>query len=95
MEIIKTENGNEVTLKLVGWLDTKAAPDLKEEVDKIRKDESLVLDLSDLEYVASFGLRQFVASYKKMNGKMVLRNVPENIMGILKTMGMDKRIPIE
>lgn len=95
MEIIKAENGNEVTLKLVGWLDTKAAPDLKEEVDKIRKDESLVLDLSDLEYVASFGLRQFVASYKKMNGKMVLRNVSENILGILKTMGMDKRIPIE
>ena len=95
MEIIKAENGNEVTLKLVGWLDTKSAPYLKEEVDKIRKDESLVLDLSDLEYVASFGLRQFVASYKKMNGKMVLRNVSENILGILKTMGMDKRIPIE
>ena len=95
MEIIKTENGNEVTLKLVGWLDTKSAPYLKEEVDKIREDESLVLDLSELEYVASFGLRQFVASYKKMNGKMVLRNVSENILGILKTMGMDKRIPIE
>ena len=95
MEIIKAENGKEVTLKLVGWLDTKSAPYLKEEVDKIREDESLVLDLSELEYVASFGLRQFVASYKKMNGKMVLRNVSENILGILKTMGMDKRIPIE
>ena len=95
MEIIKTENGTEVTLKLVGWLDTKAAPELKEEVDKIQEGSSLVLDLSELEYVASFGLRQFVATYKKMNGKMVLRNVPENILGILATMGMDKRIPIE
>ena len=95
MEIIKTENGTEVTMKLVGWLDTKAAPDLKEEVDKLEEDKSLVLDLAELEYVASFGLRQFVATYKKLNGKMVLRNVPENILGILKTMGMDKRIPIE
>ncbi len=95
MEIIKTEQGNEVTMKLVGWLDTKAAPDLKEEVDKLEEDKSLVLDLAELEYVASFGLRQFIATYKKLNGKMVLRNVPENILGILKTMGMDKRIPIE
>ena len=95
MEIIKTENGTEVTMKLVGWLDTKAAPDLKDEVDKLKEGDSLILDLAELEYVASFGLRQFVATYKKLNGKMMLRNVPYNIMGILKTMGMDKRIPIE
>ena len=95
MEIIKTENGTEVTMKLVGWQDTKAAPDLKDEVDKLKEGDSLILDLAELEYVASFGLRQFVATYKKLNGKMMLRNVPDNIMGILKTMGMDKRIPIE
>ena len=95
MEIIKTENGTEVTMKLVGWLDTKAAPDLKDEADKLKEGDSLILDLAELEYVASFGLRQFVATYKKLNGKMMLRNVPDNIMGILKTMGMDKRIPIE
>ena len=95
MEIIKTENGTEVTMKLVGWLDTKAAPDLKDEVDKLKEGDSLILDLAELEYVASFGLKQFVATYKKLNGKMMLRNVPDNIMGILKTMGMDKRIPIE
>ena len=95
MEIIKTENGTEVTMKLVGWLDTKAAPDLKDEVDKLKEGDSLILDLAELEYVASFGLRQFVATYKKLNGKMMLWNVPDNIMGILKTMGMDKRIPIE
>ena len=95
MEIIKTENGTEVTMKLVGWLDTKAAPDLKDEVDKLKEGDSLILDLAELEFVASFGLRQFVATYKKLNGKMMLRNVPDNIMGILKTMGMDKRIPIE
>ncbi|MBR6171826.1 MAG: STAS domain-containing protein [Eubacterium sp.] len=95
MEIIKTENGTEVTLKLVGWLDTQAAPELKEEVDKLKDDEKLVLDMSELEYVASSGLRQFVAAYKKVNGKMVLRNVSDNILGILKTTGLDKRIPIE
>ena len=95
MEIIKTEKGTEVTLKLVGWLDTQAAPELKEEVDQLKDDEKLVLDMSELEYVASSGLRQFVAAYKKVNGKMVLRNVSDNILGILKTTGLDKRIPIE
>ena len=53
MEIIKTENGTEVTMKLVGWLDTKAAPDLKDEVDKLKEGDSLILDLAELEYVAS------------------------------------------
>ena len=91
MEIIKTENGTEVTMKLVGWLDTKAAPDLKDEVDKLKEGDSLILDLAELEYVASFGLRQFVATYKKLNGKMMLRNVPDNIMGILKTRVCEKK----
>ena len=95
MEIIRTENGSEVTLKLVGWLDTQAAPQLEEAVAEIKEGESLVLDMEELEYVASSGLRQFVAAYKKVNGNMVLRNVSENVMGILKTTGLDRRISIE
>ncbi len=95
MEIIRTENGSEVTLKLVGWLDTQAAPQLEEAVAEIKEGESLVLDMEELEYVASSGLRQFVAAYKKVNGNMKLRSVSENVMGILKTTGLDKRITIE
>jgi anti-anti-sigma factor len=95
MEIIRTENGSEVTLKLVGWLDTQAAPQLEEAVAEIKEGESLVVDMAELEYIASSGLRQFVAAYKKVNGNMVLRNVSENVMGILKTTGLDRRISIE
>ena len=94
MEIGKKREGNEVTFELVGWLDTQAAPELGEAVKELQEGDSLVMDLARLEYVASSGLRQFVAAYKKVEGKMVLRNASDDIKGILKATGLDKRIPV-
>ncbi len=97
MEIRKTENNGEMVLNLIGWLDTQEAVRLEQELGQIQKDklERLVFDLAELEYVASSGLRQFVSAYKMMGKKFVLRNVSENIRGILKTTGLDKRLVIE
>ena len=53
------------------------------------------MDLEKLEYISSSGLRQFVAAYKKLRNKLVFRNVSDNIMGILKTTGLDKRLVVE
>ena len=95
MDIIRKQDGNEVVLEIVGWMDTQAAPKLEEEVNKLEAGESLVLDLSQMEYISSSGLRQFVAAHKKVKGNMVLRNVADNVKGLLKTTGLDKRITIE
>ena len=57
--------------------------------------EKVVMDLEKLEYISSSGLRQFVAAYKKLRNKLVFRNVSDNIMGILKTTGLDKRLVFE
>ena len=48
-----------------------------------------------MEYISSSGLRQFVAAHKRVKGNMVLRNVADNVRGLLKTTGLDKRITIE
>ena len=95
MEIVRNQEGSEVTLGIIGWLDTQSAPQLEEEISKIGEGESLVLDLSQMEYISSSGLRQFVAAHKKVKGNLVLRNVADNVKGLLKTTGLDKRITIE
>ena len=47
MEIVETRNGKEVTLKLIGRLDTQTAPQLSEKFQNDDGDvEGLVLDLS-------------------------------------------------
>ena len=96
MTIRKNVNGTTVELALIGWLDTQAAPLLEEEVNALDGDGTeLVMDLCELEYISSAGLRQIVAAYKKMNGKMTLRNVSDEIMGVIKMTGVDKRMKFE
>lgn len=96
MAVQKITNGTEVTLKVDGWLDTQASPELEKAVSELESNvESLVLDLEKLEYISSAGLRQIVAAHKKMNGKLTLRNVQPDIMSVLSMAGFDKRLHIE
>ena len=95
MEIIKNVNEEVTTLQLVGWLDTQAAPELAAEVEALSGEGSLIMDLGELEYISSSGLRQIVAAYKKFEGRITLKNVNPGTLDILKTTGLDKRIRIE
>lgn len=96
MEINKAVDGNTVTLSLVGWLDTQAAPELEAALDDIGDDVSvLVIDCGDLEYISSSGIRQIVAAHKQMKGNCTLKNVSEEIMNVFKMIGLEKRIKIE
>ncbi len=95
MTIKTTVEENTITLALEGWLDTQAAPELKAAIEGIDpKIESMTLDLEKLEYVASSGLRQFVAAHKKMNGQLTLKNVSPEIMDILNMTGLGKKLNI-
>lgn len=96
MAVQKITKGTEVTLKVDGWLDTQASPELEKAVSELESNVgSLVLDLEKLEYISSAGLRQIVAAHKKMNGKLTLRNVQPDIMSVLSMAGFDKRLHIE
>ncbi len=93
MTIKKKIEGKEATLFLEGWLDTQAAPEMQAELEKLEDDiESLVIDMSALEYISSSGVRQVVTAYKKMNGNLTVKNVSQGIMSIFKITGIDKRI---
>ena len=98
MTIEKNLNGTELTVTIVGRLDTTTAPDLeaslKESFEGVTK---LILDFASLEYLSSAGLRVLLATQKVMNkqGEMIIRNVNETINEIFEVTGFIDILTIE
>ena len=98
MEIKKEQSGTSLTLFLAGRLDTVAAADFEKELNaSLDGVENLVLDCTELTYVASSGLRTFLMAQKRMNkqGKMMMRHVQEAVMEVLSMTGFDDLLQIE
>ena len=98
MTIEKNLNGTELTVTIVGRLDTTTAPDLeaslKESFEGVTK---LILDFAELEYLSSAGLRVILAAQKVMNkqGEMIIKNVNETINEIFEVTGFIDILTIE
>ncbi len=90
MDIEKQKNGKKLDVKLVGRLDTKTAPELMESIDNDLSDvEELTLDLSELIYISSAGLRVILSAQKIMNqnGTMKVTNVQDIVMEVFESTG--------
>lgn len=90
MTINKTVEGSKLTIALEGRLDTATAPNLDAELAaSLGSVKELVLDLKDLVYLSSAGLRSILTAQKKMNrqGKMVVCNVCDTIMEVFEMTG--------
>ena len=98
MTIEKNLNGTELTVTIVGRLDTNTAPQLEAELKQsVENVETLILDFSGLEYLSSAGLRVLLAAQKTMNkqGEMIIRNVNETINEIFEVTGFIDILTIE
>ena len=98
MTIEKTLNGTELTVAIVGRLDTTTAPQLEAEFNQnLDGVEKLVLDFAELEYLSSAGLRVLLAAQKVMNkqGEMIIRNVNDTINEIFSVTGFIDVLTIE
>ena len=98
MEINRVIKDESCRIELTGRLDTITSPLLEEELSQIPEDtKELVLDLKDLEYVSSAGLRVFLNAQKMMSakGSMTLCNVNEEIMEVLDMTGFTQILTIE
>ena len=98
MTIEKYRQGAELTVTLEGRLDTVSAPDL----DAVVKNELLgvdtfILDLKKLQYTSSAGLRVILIAQKTMNkqGKLILKNVAEDVMEVFEMTGLSDLLTIE
>ena len=98
MEIKKEQSGTSLTMFLSGRLDTVAAGDFEKELEaSLGGVETLVLDCTDLTYVASSGLRTFLMAQKRMNkqGSMTMRHVQDAVMEVLSMTGFNDLLSIE
>ena len=67
MTIEIKRNAEETIIKLVGRLDTTTAPALDKTINEdIAGTKNLVLDVKELEYISSAGLRVLLGAQKKM-----------------------------
>ena len=98
MTIEINRNAEETTIKLVGRLDTTTAPALDKTVNEdIAGTKNLVLDVKELEYISSAGLRVLLAAQKKMQkiGSMKVTNVREEVMEVFEMTGFADILVIE
>ena len=98
MEIKKTRDGSKLTVELSGRLDTVTAPDFEASImNDLDGVTDLTVDLKNLEYMSSAGLRVMLALYKKMSavGSMVITNVNDTISEIFELTGFNDILNIE
>lgn len=98
MTIDIKKNGDEVTLAIVGRLDTLTAPALDKAVSEEADGASgIIMDMKELEYISSAGLRVLLGTHKKMQkvGFLRLTNVGESVMEVLEMTGFADILEIE
>ena len=90
MTINKTLEGGTLTVALEGRLDTTTAPQLEGELrTALEGVTKLILDLANLEYISSAGLRVLLIAQKAMNkqGEMTIKNANSSLMDIFEITG--------
>ena len=97
MEITKRTDGTACTIALEGRLDTTTAPELETVLKEVFDDvQELNIDLKELDYISSAGLRVLLFAQKNMAGKkMVVKNVKPEIMEIFEITGFNEILTIE
>lgn len=99
MEIKKQELSEKIIIKLVGEIDGSNVDSFEETMKAAsEKGTDLEIDLKELEYISSAGLRVFLITEKQMKQsghKMVLKNVGDEIMDIFTVTGFVKLLDIE
>ena len=98
MEYETKRVGNILTLYLKGRLDTLAANDFDTKVDMMLNGVvTLFLDLKDLVYTSSSGLRVFakILDIMEKNGEVIFKNVSPEIRFVFEMTGMLDDITIQ
>lgn len=98
MIIKKKQENNKMIIELDGRLDTNTAPKLEEEVNNVLDNiENLEINMENLQYIASAGLRVLLSLHKKImkKGTMVIVGVNETVMEVFKVTGFSDILTIK
>ena len=89
MEIKTKAEGNKLTIAVSGRVDTVTAPELAAGL-KFGDAKSVVIDLTDVPYMSSAGLRLLLAAHKTMlakDGELQIANVQPSVREVLDITG--------
>lgn len=95
---LQIEKKNGTTLALTGRLDTVTAPELEKALaELLPQADSLVLDMGNLEYISSAGLRVILKAYKALaaKGGLKLTGVREAVREVFDITGFSDFLDME
>ena len=98
LDIKKTIEGEKALLELSGRIDSNTAVELEQAVKaSIDGITDFTMDMKEIEYISSAGLRVLLAAQKQMNkqGKMTILHVNETVMEIFEITGFSDILTIE
>ncbi len=97
MNISKCIDADICTLSVEGDIDTTSSAMLDKAVEEcLPQCSRIVLDMADVKYVSSAGIRSIIKIRKLVgSNNLVLRNIRSNIMEIIKMTGFAGRLNIE
>ena len=96
LNITQNKNDSILELALEGRLDTVTAPQLQAAIDEQFEDVTdVVMDLKDLAYISSAGLRVLLTVRKGLTGDLVLRIVDPSVLEVLEITGFVDILTIE
>ena len=97
MDIKKRHTDNQLIVTLSGELNTMTAPQFSDAMhEEVNKGESIIIDMTDVPYVTSAGIRVLLALDASNGGKpVILRGVCDEIREVLELTGLDAIMNIE
>lgn len=99
MEINVKQDGNKATISLDGKLSVATSPDLEAAIQNLPAETNeFVIDLTNLEYISSAGLRVLVSTEKtagQRGGHMVLQHPNEEVSEVFDMTGLADVFTIE
>lgn len=97
MKIDLKKDDKKLTIKLGGKLDTNTSPELDSKMSELEGMEEVIIDMKELDYISSAGLRVLLSMQKVMNkqGKMTIINVCDNVMDIFEVTGFSDILTIQ
>ncbi len=99
MQVTEKKGENSLILEVSGQVDTVTAPELQTAIlTAFQKTTNVYLNLSDVAYMSSAGLRALLIGQKtaaSKGGKLIIQNVQEPVMQVFNMSGFSKVLTIE
>jgi len=91
LKIEKKLDGRCLTVTLIGVLDSITSPELDSEVQNMEDVDEVVLDLKELAYTSSAGLRVIMGLKRRLAGRpLKLENIGAEVREVLDMTGSNK-----